>query len=138
MSLAPRWPGHVSLTGSMGVMGLFRRKQVVRFDTGHAGDDQLLTQLAKMSDLAAPRHWVHYLYFADEAAARGGAGVVEAAGWLLDTVAETAAGGPEWVVIAERKDAVTSPEAVRDARLFFEAVARQWAGGEYDGWEAST
>ena len=52
-------------------------------------------------------------------------------------MAESAAGGPQWVVIAERNGAVTSPEAVREARTFFERVARQWPGGEYDGWEAS-
>ncbi|MBK8459428.1 MAG: ribonuclease E inhibitor RraB [Micropruina sp.] len=89
-----------------------------------------------MSDLATPRHWVHYLYFADEGAAREAAGVVNAAGWQLQEVAESAAGGPERVVIAERHGAVTSPEAVREARVFFESVAQQWSGGEYDGWEA--
>ena len=51
-------------------MGLFGRRKAAQFDTGHAGDDQLLAQLAQMGDLAAPRHWVHYLYFADEAAAQ--------------------------------------------------------------------
>ncbi len=118
-------------------MGLFRRRRTTHFTTGHPGDDQLLTQLARMSDLTAPRHWVHYLYFADEAAARGAAPVIQAAGWELQEVAESAAGGPQWVVIAERNGAVTSPEAVREARTFFERVARQWPGGEYDGWEAS-
>ena len=39
--------------------------------------------------------------------------------------------------IAERHGAVTTPEAVRSARMFFETVAQQWAGGDYDGWEAS-
>ncbi|MCW5954569.1 MAG: ribonuclease E inhibitor RraB [Propionibacteriaceae bacterium] len=118
-------------------MGFFRRAKTVHFNTGHAGDDQLLTQLATMSDLTAPRHWVHYLYFPDEVVAHGAAEVVKAAGWELQEVAESAAGGPEWVVIAERHDAVTSPESVRDARVFFEAVAKQWPGGDYDGWEAS-
>ena len=107
------------------------------FDTGHAGDDELLTQLARLSDLAAPRHWVHYLYFADEGAARGAAEVVAAAGWGLQEVAASANSGPEWVVIAERHGVVTSPDAVCGARAFFEAVAQQWPGGEYDGWEAS-
>lgn len=39
---------------------------------------------------------MHYLYFADEAAARGAADVVQAAGWELQNVAESASGGPEW------------------------------------------
>ncbi|KYH46288.1 ribonuclease E inhibitor RraB [Branchiibius sp. NY16-3462-2] len=118
-------------------MGIFRRHKTATFDTGHAGDDQLLTQLSKESDLGAPRHWVHYLYFADEADARAAAAVVQAAGWELQRVDESAAGGPEWVVIAERNGAITSPEAVHDARVFFEDVARRWPGGDYDGWEAS-
>ena len=118
-------------------MGLFRRSKPVLFDTGHQGDDQLLRQLSHLSDLSAPRHWVHYLYFADEASARGAAEVVLAAGWELQNVAESASGGPEWIVIAERHRVVTSPVAVRDARGFFESVAKQWPGGDYDGWEAS-
>lgn len=118
-------------------MSLFRRRSAPQFDTGHAGDDQLLAQLSKMSDLSAPRHWVHYLYFANEEAARGAAASVSAAGWQLQEVAESAAGGPEWVVIAEKQGVVTSPDAVRGARTFFEGVARQWPGGDYDGWEAS-
>jgi hypothetical protein len=127
----------VGSTGYLATMGLFKRNKAASFETGHAGDDQLLTQLAQMSDLTAPRHWVHYLYFPDEAVAREAAEVVGAAGWDLQNVAESAAGGPEWVVIAERHGAVTSPEAVRDARAFFEDVAERWPGGDYDGWEAS-
>ena len=126
----------VEATGSIGAMGFFRRGKGSQFDTGHPGDDELLAQLSRMSDLAAPRHWVHYLYFASESAARGAAGVVSAAGWQLQEVAESATGGPDWVVIAERHGAVTSPQAVREARVFFEAVAGRWSG-EYDGWEAS-
>jgi hypothetical protein len=41
------------------------------------------------------------------------------------------------VVIAEREGAVTTPDAVREARLFFESIAQQFPGSEYDGWEAS-
>ncbi len=118
-------------------MGFFRRSKASQFDTGHAGDDQLIAQLATMGDLSAPRHWVHYLYFTNEIAARQASDVVKAAGWELQRVDESATGGPEWVVIAERHGAITSPEAVRDARLFFEGVAQQWPGGDYDGWEAS-
>ena len=131
--------GHVrqASTAYSAAMGLFRRNRSVGFDTGHAGDDQLLRQLSHMSDLSAPRHWVHYLYIADEAAARGAALAISAAGWELQQVAESAAGGPEWVVVAERHGAITSPETVREARVFFEGVAAHWPGGDYDGWEAS-
>ena len=118
-------------------MGLFRRAKAAVAGTGHDGDDQLLSQLSQMSDLDSPRHWVHYLYFADEGAARGAAQVVAAAGWALQTVDRSASGGPEWVVIAERRNAVTSVQSVKEARTFFESVASQWPGGDYDGWEAS-
>ncbi len=124
-------------TGYSAPMGFLRRKKTAGFGTGHSGDDQLLAQLSQMSDLSTPRHWVHYLYFANEAAARGAAPTIAAADWDLQQVAESAAGGPEWVVIAERHRAITSPKAVREARLLFERVAAQWPGGDYDGWEAS-
>jgi hypothetical protein len=121
-------------------MGLFTRraKQAVPdiAPTGHAGDDALLAQIAAVSDLEAERHWVHYIYLPDEPRARSVAEVVTAAGWELQRVDVSAGGGPEWVVIAERHGAVTSPYAVHDARLFFEGVAATH-DGEYDGWEAS-
>ena len=103
---------------------------------GHAGDDALLAQIASESDLGTPRHWVHYLYVRDEPQARSAAEVVSAAGWQIQRVDVAAGGGPEWVVIAEAQ-AVTSPAAVREARLFFEGVAATHEDGEYDGWEAS-
>ena len=37
----------------------------------------------------------------------------------------------------EAAQAVTSPAAVREARLFVEGVAATHEGGDYDGWEAS-
>ena len=120
-------------------MGLFTRrpKQPPDFaPTGHVGDDALLRQIASRSDLDAERHWVHYVYLPDEPRARSVAEVVTAAGWELQRVDVSAGGGPEWVVIAERHGAVTSPRAVREARLFFEGVAATH-DGEYDGWEAS-
>ena len=121
-------------------MGLFtRRPKQPPLDfasTGDAGDDALLAHIASVSDLDAERHWVHYVYLPDEARARSVAVVVIAAGWELQRVDVSAGGGPEWVVIAERHGAVTSPRAVREARLFFEGVAATH-DGEYDGWEAS-
>jgi hypothetical protein len=103
---------------------------------GHAGDDALLAQIASRSDLEAPRHWVHYLYVQDEPQARSAADVVSAAGWQIQRVDVAAGGGRGGVVVAEAQ-AVTSPEAVREARLFFEGVAATHEGGDYDGWEAS-
>lgn len=107
------------------------------FNTGHAGDDELLGIIAQRSDLNAPRHWVHYLYFPDEASARSWSGSIEAAGWTLRTVAPAAVDDGSWVVMPERHDVVLSPDAVRDARTYFDAIAAQVESAEYDGWEAS-
>jgi hypothetical protein len=104
--------------------------------TGHPLDDRLLAEIAKRSDLENPRHWIHFLYVADEEAARSAAELVESAGWDLQRV-DVASDGGGWVVIAERHNAVTSPEAVAEARQFFERIAASTPGGDYDGWEAS-
>ena len=104
--------------------------------TGHSGDDTLLAQIAAHSDLLTPRHWVHYLYFKDELQARSAAQVIAAAGWQIQRVDVAADEGSQWVVIAEQQ-AATSPDAVREARIFFEGVAATHDRGDYDGWEAS-
>jgi hypothetical protein len=116
-------------------MGFFSKRPAAVASTGHAGDDQLLAEIARHGDLRAPRHWVHYLYFADEGAARMAAAQVLGRGWDLQEVAVSAAGGPQWVVIAETS-AATTHQSVREARLFFEGVAAEHDGGSYDGWEA--
>jgi hypothetical protein len=121
-------------------MGLFTRRPKepvpVFAPTGHAGDDALLVQIATRSDLDTPRPWLHYVYLPDEVRARSVAEVAAAAGWDIQQVDVSAGGGPEWVVVVERHGAVTSPQAVHEARLFFEGVAATH-DGEYDGWEAS-
>jgi len=122
-------------------VGIFRRTSGRRSGSslptsGHPGDDELLGQIASRSAIEAARHWVHYLYFADEQQARSAAEVIGSAGWDIQRVDVAADGGPEWVVIAESQ-AVTTPHAVREARLFFEGVAATHVGGSYDGWEAS-
>ncbi len=104
--------------------------------TGDPEDDELFALIAKKSDITAPRHWVHYLYFADESGARAACAAAVDHGWLLQRVGAAAA-GEEWIVIAERRDAVVTPEAIRDARAFFGGLAASIRGGEYDGWEAS-
>ncbi len=116
-------------------MAFFNRQRGIP-STGHPGDDHLLSVLAASSDLASARHWMHFLYAQHEAGAREAAQMIEAAGWHLQQVAVAADGG-RWIVIAENDDAVTSPEAVRAARSFFESVAARTPGGEYDGWEAA-
>lgn len=122
-------------------MPLFSRRprpsQNRTFHTGHAGDDELLGIIAEQSDLSAPRHWVHYLYFPDERSARSWSQSIESAGWSLRTVARAAVDDGSWVVIPERHDVVLSPDAVRDARVYFDSIAAQVDGADYDGWEAS-
>lgn len=50
-------PGHWAQHRAMGLLA--PKGRAVRHRT--RGDDQLPAQLAQMGDLAAPRHWVHYL-----------------------------------------------------------------------------
>ena len=121
----------------------FFRRQAARDDappdlapTGHVGDDALLSQIAARSDIEKPRHWVHYLYVGDEPQARSAAQVLTAAGWGIRRVDVAAGDQSGWIVIAETH-AATTPDAVREARLFFEGVAATHDGGDYDGWEAS-
>jgi hypothetical protein len=123
------------------VVGIFRRTTGRRTQSslptsGHPGDDELLAHIASSSDIEQPRHWVHYLYVSDEPQARSAAEVIGSAGWEIQRVDVSADGGPEWVVVAE-SHRVTTPHAVREARLFFEGVAATHVGGDYDGWEAS-
>jgi hypothetical protein len=122
-------------------MGFFSRHRAAApppaFSTGHPGDDQVLGLLAAHRDLSSPRHWVHYLYFPDEASATSWAASIEASGWTLQAVEPAATGDGQWVVIPERHEAIVSPDAVKNARAYFEAVAAQVKNAEYDGWVAS-
>ena len=95
-------------------------------------DDDLLGRLEARTDLGAPRHWMHYLYVADESTARAAADEVLTDGWDLDRV-EAADRG--WVVVAEQHDAVLTPDRVAAARRFFEDLADRCAGGHYEGWK---
>ena len=71
-------------------MGLFKKRSAAPAlpSSGHPGDDQLLAQIAQHSDLNGERHWVHYLYTADEPGARAAASQIETAGWQQPAAAE--------------------------------------------------
>ncbi|MFB2584584.1 ribonuclease E inhibitor RraB [Herbiconiux liukaitaii] len=117
-------------------MGIFRRgKKTVT--PGNPLDDQTLRALGKRSDLTVPRHWIHYIYCADEEGAQVIAAAASQDGWDLQRV-DHAASGTGWVVIAEQRGVVVTPERVQSARAFFEQLALSVPGGDYDGWEAGT
>lgn len=98
----------------------------------------VLQQMVKQgADLAEPRHWVHYLYFADESTARDAATAISGAGWALQRVDRAASDDGSWVVITERHDVIVDPNSVREARMFLEGVVATRPHADYDGWEAS-
>ncbi len=114
-------------------MGLFKkRRKTEPTTTGHAGDDQVLSQLEGMgTDLSRPRLWEHFVYCDDEdGAARLEAAAVEA-GWTVQRVV------PEYHgIVASRSDLAVTPGEVASARTFFEVLAGSVPGGDYDGWGA--
>jgi len=115
-------------------MRLFKKRQAPRDSSGNADDDQTLAQVVQHgADLAEPRHWVHYLYFNDEAGARAAAETISAAGWELRRVGESPVNDGTWSVVVEKNNVIVSPEAVHQARQFFEGLP----GVDYDGWEVS-
>ena len=115
-------------------MSWFKRRVRIA-STGHAGDDQVLAEIARRSDLSKPREWEHFLYFPDEMGARTATQDIQAAGWTVDLDRRDDDG--QWLVIARQHQAVTSPEAVRAARQFFEEVEAAHPGAQYDGWGAT-
>ena len=113
-------------------MGIFRKKSTIE-PTGNPGDDQLLGLLIKTpGGLEGVRHWVHYIYAADEAGAAHLEARAAEAGWTVSRVNSEYQG-----IVAERAEAVVDRDSVVAARLFFEQIASDVDGGEYDGWEAS-
>jgi hypothetical protein len=124
------------------------------YRTGDPDDDEVLRQIAAVSPLSSPRHWIHFLPCRDEAAARAAAAYLagehlagaelagaELAGAELTsaawTVSVTHRRRRDWCVTAEQADVVISAPAVREARTLFEAVAARIPGVSYDGWHAS-
>lgn len=115
----------------MGLFGFLGRKLPEAWRTGHEPGDLTLTEISKVSDLAEPREWIHYLYMPDEDSARTAIDVLVEQGWSAEF--NTVDGV---CVVATQQDVVLRPEVVRQARALFERLAAD-LGGEYDGWEAS-
>jgi hypothetical protein len=88
------------------------------------------------ADLRQARHAVFYLYYPDQASASRAGDVAEGQGYTSDVREPLAQYPGQWALVCDRQDTVTSPDFVRAADDFFQALA-DTHGGEYDGWEAS-
>jgi hypothetical protein len=88
------------------------------------------------ADLTQPRHVVYFLYFADRESAQRAGGVAQGQGYTPDVREPLEQYPDQWALVCDRHDTVTSPDVVRRADDFFQALA-DTHGGEYDGWEAS-
>ena len=88
------------------------------------------------ADLDQPRHVVFYLYYPEQAAAERAAGIARRQSYEADVRDPLPDFPGQWSLVCERHDTVTSPDFVRSADDFFQALA-DTHGGEYDGWEAS-
>ena len=87
------------------------------------------------ADLSESRHVIFYSYAPSEEVAQEMRDEAEADRFTAE-VREPLPDFPgQWSVVCETH-AVTSPDFVREADDFFEALARRH-GAEYDGWEAS-
>lgn len=87
------------------------------------------------ADLTQSRHVVYYSYAPSEAVARAMGREAEE-DYFTAEIREPLAEFPgQWAVVCE-KHAVISPDFVREADDFFQALADRH-GAEYDGWEAS-
>lgn len=112
-------------------MGLFRRRSPAPV-TGHGADDATLARLVRMrADLSRPRRWEHFVYCADAEGQHFLTARARHAGW---EVTELASG--DHGIVASRADLPVDASTVPEARAFFEALASQVRGGDYDGWGA--
>lgn len=111
-------------------MGLFKRKP--KSKTGHPGDDQLLELIATFDGgTSAPREWIHYLYCETNDGAIWLESAATRAGWDVEWV-ESGSG-----IVASRTDLAVDAETLRLQREYFESLASQVPGGDYDGWAAA-
>lgn len=88
------------------------------------------------ADLTQPRHVVFYLYFSDASDAERAGEVARGQGYTPDVRTPLPEYPGQWALVCDRHDTVTSPDFIRGADDFFQALA-DTHGGDYDGWEAS-
>ena len=87
------------------------------------------------ADLSQSRHVVYYSYAPSEEVGSAMQREAESNGYDAEVREPLPSHPGQWAVVCETH-AVTSPDFVRDADDFFEALAERH-GAEYDGWEAS-
>jgi hypothetical protein len=87
------------------------------------------------SDLSAPRHVLHYLYFPSRSSAESAGEEIRRHGWSAEVRDPLPDYPGQWAVVAEQAAAVLTIEFVRDSTDLFEQTALNH-GGEHDGWEA--
>lgn len=99
-------------------------------------DGDALDELKSVgADLTRPVQVVHYLYCRKQYdAERMGKSVAEE-GFSVEV--RRGALGDNWLVLAKRTQMLNEAE-IAELRSFFEKLARNVSGGEYDGWEVAT
>jgi hypothetical protein len=99
-------------------------------------DLMILDQLMKAgANLTEPRHVVYYSYAPSQDVANAMRDEAAANGYTANVREPLPEYPDQWSMVSEIQ-AVTSPDFVRDADDFFQALADRH-GAEYDGWEAS-
>lgn len=83
-----------------------------------------------------PRDWIHYLSFRSPEDAAEAGRIVTASGTWEARDSRLISNG-EWFVSFAQSNVVVNSERVDEARRFFEGIIAQFAGADYDGWEAS-
>jgi hypothetical protein len=99
-------------------------------------DLMVLDQLKKNgADLSEPRQEIYYSYAPSEETAQAMGHEAVSEGYSVEVREPLPQFSGQWSLICEIH-AVTSPDFVRGADDFFQALADRH-GAEYDGWEAS-
>jgi hypothetical protein len=109
-----------------------RRRPKIHPDDADAAVVEQLT--AAGADLTQPRETNFYVYFPNEADARGAVADIAERGYTAKVEPSATADGT-WLLLATR-ELVVDERAIATEAAFFDVVAREH-GGDYDGWEAA-
>ena len=101
------------------------------------GDLAVLASLIEHgADLTQPREVIFYLYFTNREGAELASEVARREAYNAEVREPLPDNPDQWSLVCQRDNIVTTPEYIRDADTFFDALAEAH-GGDYDGWEAS-